>query len=126
MKKIFICTILLLSLLSCNQQSDNEFKAKKIELTPEEYLSIAFDDEIELNEGETKAIINSFISSGDVRLYDNWYVNLSEVGNIGSASIFIGLEGLLKNRELQRGNKILLLVPKSARFSYGMALLTVV
>lgn len=62
----------------------------------------------------------------DVRLYDNWYVNLAEVGNIGSASIFIGLEGLLKNRELQRGNKILLLVPESARFSYGMALLTVV
>lgn len=61
----------------------------------------------------------------NVSLYNNWYVNLEEVGNIGSASIFIGLEGLLKNKELKKGNKILLLVPESARFSYGMALLTV-
>ena len=62
----------------------------------------------------------------NVRLYENWYVNLAEVGNIGSASIFIGLGGLMKNIALQKGNKILLLVPESARFSYGMALLTVV
>lgn len=62
----------------------------------------------------------------NVCLYDNWFVNLAEVGNVGSASIFIGLEGLVKNKGLQKGNKILLLVPESARFSYGAVLLSVI
>lgn len=88
MKKIFICTILLLSLLSCSQQSDNEFKAKKIELTPEEYLSIAFDDETELNEGEIKAIINSFISSGDgTRSNSNIEIKIENKFHIKNATI---------------------------------------
>lgn len=61
----------------------------------------------------------------DIQLYDNWFLNLSEVGNIGSASIFIALEELLKTKNLKKGSKILLLVPESARFSYGASLLTV-
>ena len=61
-----------------------------------------------------------------VCLYDNWFINLTEIGNIGSASIFAVLEELTRTKNLQKGNKILLLVPESARFSYGMALLTVV
>lgn len=63
MKNILIYTTLVLLFLSCSQQSDTDFKSKKIELTPEELLSIAFDDETELNENEVKAITNSFISS---------------------------------------------------------------
>lgn len=62
----------------------------------------------------------------NVCLYDNWFVNLPEIGNIGTAYIYTALKELIKTKDLQKGNKILLLVPESARFSYGMALLTVV
>lgn len=61
-----------------------------------------------------------------VCLCDKWFINLPKVGNIGSASIFVALDELMKTGDLKKGNKILLLVPESARFSYGMALLSVV
>lgn len=54
-----------------------------------------------------------------------WFTNLSLVGNIGSAAIFVGLEGLLKSKQLKKDDKILLLVPESGRFSFGAVLLTV-
>jgi 3-oxoacyl-[acyl-carrier-protein] synthase-3 len=57
---------------------------------------------------------------------DKWFVNLTRVGNVGSASIFLALEELFHSGRLQKGQKILLAVPESARFSYGYALLTVV
>lgn len=58
----------------------------------------------------------------NVALWENWYTNLSEVGNIGSASIFVALDEYMRTRA-RKGEKILLLVPESARFSYGAALL---
>ena len=61
----------------------------------------------------------------DVPLWENWYTNLAEVGNIGSASIFVALDEYMRTRA-QKGERILLLVPESARFSYGAALLEVV
>ena len=61
----------------------------------------------------------------NIALWDNWFTNLSEVGNIGSASIFVALDEYMNTRA-QKGERILLLVPESARFSYGAALLTVV
>lgn len=61
----------------------------------------------------------------NVALWDNWFTNLSDVGNIGSASIFVALEEYMKTRA-KKGEKVLLLVPESARFSYGATLLTVV
>ena len=57
---------------------------------------------------------------------EKWFVNLTKVGNIGSASIFIALEELMNSGKLQKGQKIALTVPESARFSYANALLTVV
>ncbi|MGZ4048862.1 MAG: beta-ketoacyl-ACP synthase III, partial [Bacteroidia bacterium] len=57
---------------------------------------------------------------------EKWFVNLSSVGNIGAASIFIALEELMKSGKLIKGQKIALTVPESARFSYANALLTVV
>lgn len=57
--------------------------------------------------------------------WENWFMNLSKVGNIGSASIYIMLEELVSSRKLKKGNKILLSVPESSRFSYSYALLTV-
>ncbi len=56
---------------------------------------------------------------------ENWFMNLSSVGNIGAGSIFIVLEELVASGRLKKGDKILLSVPESARFSYAYAYLTV-
>lgn len=53
---------------------------------------------------------------------DKWFTNLTTVGNIGSASPFAALDELLKTKSITKGDKILLLVPESGRFSYGIAL----
>ena len=57
---------------------------------------------------------------------EKWFTNLTKVGNIGAASIFVALEELMNSGKLQKGQKIMLNVPESARFSYANALLTVV
>ncbi|MCX6297408.1 MAG: hypothetical protein NTX97_15385, partial [Bacteroidetes bacterium] len=57
---------------------------------------------------------------------EKWFVNLGNVGNIGSASILIALGELMNSGKLEKGQKIILSVPESARFSYANALLTVV
>ena len=54
------------------------------------------------------------------------FPNLSKVGNIASAAIFAILDEFWKTHELKSGEKILLLVPESGRFSYGTVLLSVV
>lgn len=59
-------------------------------------------------------------------LSDRWYTNLPTIGNVASAAIFAALDEFWKTRELGNGDKILLLVPESGRFSFGAALLTVV
>ena len=56
---------------------------------------------------------------------EKWFLNLTKVGNIGSASIFVALDELVRTNELKKGEKILLLVPESGRFSYGTVLITV-
>lgn len=55
-----------------------------------------------------------------------WFTNLSQVGNVGSASIYLMLEELLRSGRLARGQKILCFVPESARFSVYYMQLTVV
>ncbi|KOH43278.1 beta-ketoacyl-ACP synthase III [Sunxiuqinia dokdonensis] len=55
-----------------------------------------------------------------------WFTNLTEIGNIASASIFAALDDLAKSGRLKVNDKILLLVPESGRFSYGTVLLEVV
>jgi len=55
-----------------------------------------------------------------------WFTNLTKVGNVGAASIYLMMEELLNNDRLRKGEKLLLMVPESARFSYAYALLTVV
>jgi 3-oxoacyl-[acyl-carrier-protein] synthase-3 len=57
--------------------------------------------------------------------YEKWFVNLSSVGNVGAASIYLMVDELFRSGKLQKDQKILLLVPESARFSYSFALLTV-
>jgi len=55
-----------------------------------------------------------------------WFVNLPEVGNVGSASPFIMLESVFNDGKLKKGEKILISIPESARFSFGFIVLTVV
>jgi 3-oxoacyl-[acyl-carrier-protein] synthase-3 len=56
---------------------------------------------------------------------EKWFTNLTSTGNIGSASIFIMVEELMNSGKLKKGQKILLMVPESARFTYAYCLLTV-
>lgn len=57
---------------------------------------------------------------------EKWFTNLTKVGNVGSASIYIILEELFNSGRLKKGEKLLVMVPESGRFSYSYAYLTVV
>ncbi|MDR2148584.1 MAG: beta-ketoacyl-ACP synthase III [Tannerella sp.] len=56
---------------------------------------------------------------------EKWFLNLSKIGNIGSASPFAMVEELLYSGKLKKGEKLLLMIPESARFSYSYCMLTV-
>ncbi|WP_149193545.1 iron-containing redox enzyme family protein [Luteimonas suaedae] len=55
-----------------------------------------------------------------------WYSNLAVRGNLGSASIFTMLDDFLREKQPRAGEKILLFVPESGRFTVAFALLEVV
>jgi 3-oxoacyl-[acyl-carrier-protein] synthase-3 len=56
--------------------------------------------------------------------YEKWFINLDRVGNVGSASIYLALDELMNSGKLKKGDRILLSVPESGRFSYAYAYLT--
>lgn len=56
---------------------------------------------------------------------EKWFYNLTRVGNVGSASPFLMLEELFHSGRLKKGEKILVMIPESARFSYAYIYLTV-
>ena len=56
---------------------------------------------------------------------EKWFMNLSRVGNVGSASIYLAVEELLNSGSLKKGDRILLSVPESGRYSFAYAYLTV-
>lgn len=58
--------------------------------------------------------------------YDKWFTNLYQVGNIGSASIYLILEALFKSDKLENGDTILCFIPESGRFAHSFMLLTAV
>ena len=69
--------------------------------------------------------LNDEIAARNIALTkEKRFTNLTSVGNIGSAAIYVGLEELIRTKEIKQGDKILLLVPESGRFSYGTVLLT--
>jgi 3-oxoacyl-[acyl-carrier-protein] synthase-3 len=55
-----------------------------------------------------------------------WYSNLRFRGNTGAASIFTMLDDFLRERRPRVGEKVLLFVPESGRFTVAFAVLTVV
>jgi 3-oxoacyl-[acyl-carrier-protein] synthase-3 len=58
--------------------------------------------------------------------YEKWFINLYTVGNVGAASIYLMINEMFHSGKLKKGEKLLLLVPESSRFSYMYAMLTVV
>ncbi|MEZ4839493.1 beta-ketoacyl-ACP synthase III [Flavobacterium sp.] len=56
---------------------------------------------------------------------EKWFMNLKNVGNVGSASIYLMVEEIMNSGKLKKGDKLLLSVPESGRFSYAYAFLTV-
>src|SRR5580692_6286480 len=57
--------------------------------------------------------------------YEKWFVNLSTMGNVGAGSVYLMVHELLHSGKLKKGDRLLLLVPESSRFSYMYGLLTV-
>ncbi|UCG26669.1 MAG: beta-ketoacyl-ACP synthase III [Bacteroidales bacterium] len=57
---------------------------------------------------------------------EKWFTNLTRLGNVGAASIYFMMEELFHSGKLEKGNRILLMIPESARFSYVYGHLTVV
>lgn len=56
---------------------------------------------------------------------EKWFMNLAIVGNVGSASIYLAVDELMNSGKLKKGDRILLSVPESGRFSFAYAYLTV-
>jgi 3-oxoacyl-[acyl-carrier-protein] synthase III len=72
-------------------------------------------------EGLKESLLDKGINLPD----EKWFMNLSRVGNVGSASIYLALDELMNSGKLKKGDKILLSVPESGRFSFAYAYLTV-
>ena len=54
-----------------------------------------------------------------------WFINLPSIGNVGSVSPFAMMEELNRSGRVKKGDRILLMVPESARFSYAYMLVSV-
>ena len=56
---------------------------------------------------------------------ERWFTTLPESGNVGSASIWIMLDGLIRSRRLQPRERILCIVPESGRAMVSFMMLKV-
>jgi 3-oxoacyl-[acyl-carrier-protein] synthase-3 len=63
---------------------------------------------------------------GDTIPSDKWFSNLTTRGNTGAASIFVMLDEAWQAGRFQPGERIVLAVPESGRFTFALAHLTVV
>jgi 3-oxoacyl-[acyl-carrier-protein] synthase-3 len=57
---------------------------------------------------------------------ERWFTNLAERGNVGSASIYLMIDELLRGDRLRAGQRVMCFVPESGRFSVAFIGLTVV
>ncbi|WOB06986.1 beta-ketoacyl-ACP synthase III [Piscinibacter gummiphilus] len=57
---------------------------------------------------------------------ERWFSNLVTKGNTGSASPYIMLDELFRSGRIQKGQKLLMYIPESGRFSTGFVHLTAV
>lgn len=58
--------------------------------------------------------------------FERWFTNLTSKGNTGAASIYVMLEELVASGRALKGERILCMVPESARMTFGFIHLTVV
>jgi 3-oxoacyl-[acyl-carrier-protein] synthase-3 len=73
-----------------------------------------------------KEMYDTMVEIGLEMPYEKWFYNLPWVGNVGSASAFLMLEELFHSGRLKKGDRLLVMVPESARFLYAYMYLTVV
>jgi 3-oxoacyl-[acyl-carrier-protein] synthase-3 len=57
---------------------------------------------------------------------EKWFTNLTSCGNTGSASPYIMLDALMRSARVRSGQRLLMYVPESGRFSSGFVLLEAV
>jgi 3-oxoacyl-[acyl-carrier-protein] synthase III len=57
---------------------------------------------------------------------EKWFLNLPTIGNVASVSPFAMLEDINRSGRVKKGDRLLLMVPESARFSYAFALITAI
>lgn len=72
-----------------------------------------------------KKLYDALLEKGIDIPESKWFMNLSRVGNVGAASIYLMLEEIMNSGKLKKGEKIFLIVPESGRFTYAFAYLTV-
>jgi len=73
------------------------------------------------------AVFNEFSRRGlGLERPETWYSNLSSVGNIGSASIYVILDEMMEKGLIQDGDTMLCMVPESGRFVVSFMHLTAV
>lgn len=71
--------------------------------------------------------IDKQLSEGGLPIpQEKWFTNLTTLGNVGAGSIYLMVDELFHSGKLKAGQKLLLMIPESARLSYVYALLTVV
>ena len=71
-----------------------------------------------------KPVIHGLEHAGLPIPQQRWFTNLGSVGNVGSASIYIMLDELLKSGRMRDGQHVLCWVPESGRFSSAFIYLT--
>jgi len=70
-------------------------------------------------------LYEGFAKAGIEITKDKWFMNLKDVGNVGAGSVYLMLEELMASGQLKKGQRLMLCVPESARFTYAYAYLTV-
>ncbi|HEY4028839.1 MAG TPA: 3-oxoacyl-[acyl-carrier-protein] synthase III C-terminal domain-containing protein [Caulobacteraceae bacterium] len=70
-------------------------------------------------------IVGLLQATGAMIPQDRWFTTLHDSGNVGAASIWIMLDGLIRSGRLQPGQKVLCIVPESGRALVGFMMLTV-
>lgn len=118
-------------------RQDTELLPQIVRLGVEEYLRLIQGGRI--NPAELDHFLchysSHFFKAEIVRFLDRtglcipekkWFTNLYTKGNTGAASIFIMLEEAFNSGRFEPGERILLMVPESGRFTVSFALLTCV
>ena len=120
-----------------NLRQDTAVLGNIVALGVEEYIGLVRDGRIVPQEVDHLLVHYSseYFRSDIVRLMseaglmipeDRWFTNLRTKGNTGAASIFIMLEEAFNGGRFSPGDRILLMVPESGRFSVSFVHLTCV